>query len=743
MIHINCTRSLWDKYPYQLQLSLAQRFATDELKLAAQTFKVKGDWTDPADKFLSFYLWDDADDGELPAFQADSASFSQTLKFLLRDADDLQEAFMIDDFDEDLDMDMSLPEKSEKQMDEAADEEKKTGEEKNRGEAKNTGEAKNRGEETRAVILKSAAEALADAMKEVFLDDAFVEQIQGLPSTNEFVLYVARGFLKCATDQADILKTLSATPLFQAITDAWAQVTRMMRALLLGLGKAEDASASAADAFWYAQYSGSSFFDRSVKGVLQKSSWWQAQLADIARVAGARPLLQPKILRLEELVGVESGESLSGSQLKELVHLLEEVRPALRQGEVEELFKKAENVARSAATALQATTDLTNLSAAKVESVAKLFQMLAHVPGVPSAAEEFQKWSTKSSQHLTVNSLLECMKAATRSEIDFVNLRESLEACSTLQPSKATMIPYIVFIRIALLHFADKVLASEKALAEVKPMVTTCLSMAKKLVPPDFKELSQLVNAHIQGVQYAGVYHWRLRKFSDMGADAAARLAKDPKIQFLTVLQASKAKCAGHATNLAEAQQTFETKIAEQDSDISADPATAELLSSKKAMDVILDASQEPVIEFMDCIKYQNNVMKERVKELSAKACDTGCGYQAGGANFWRAGVGLDANVAELQALTLGDDFKAKIKLTAIRTATDSVLQVRKEIDDFLGKFDLPSDDIAATQQVLEESSGLGRWQSGCFTSSCSSLRLSRNLRPILAPRMPRLISRA
>ena len=151
--------------------------------------------------------------------------------------------------------------------------------------------------------------------------------------------------------------------------------------------------------------------------------------------------------------------SLSGNQCKELLPLLSEVVPALRQGEAAELAKKVEQVARTAAAALQATTDVSNLSAAKVECVSKLLEMLADRPGVPSLAEQFQQWSTKSSQHLTLSSLLNSMESATRSEIDFVTVRKNLDACTTLQPSTAMVIPFIAFIRVALLHFADKALA--------------------------------------------------------------------------------------------------------------------------------------------------------------------------------------------------------------------------------------------------------------------------------------------
>ena len=207
-------------------------------------------------------------------------------------------------------------------------------------------------------------------------------------------------------------------------------------------------------------------------------------------------------------------------------------------------------------------------------------------------------------------------------------------------------------------------------------MVATCLLLAKKLVPGDFKDLSTLVTVHIQGVQYAGVYYWRLKKFSDMGADAAGRLAKDPNIQFLAVLQASKAKCSGHVASLAEAQEGFESTVVKQASDIGSDEATCALLQHQKAMDVILGACEPYIMEFVDCLKYHSNVMQERLKELSRAAIEAASGYQAGGANFWRAEVAPEATVADLQRLMLADDFKAKIKLTAIRAATDSVLQV-------------------------------------------------------------------
>ena len=139
-------------------------------------------------------------------------------------------------------------------------------------------------------------QALAESMREVFLSEVFVEMVQGLPSTEVFVSHIAEGFLKCCADQSSMLTTLTGSMHFTSVAEAWSQIKRFMKALLLALAKAPE-NTPPTDAFWYSEYTGSNFFDKSVKTLLGKSSWWKAQLADIARVAGARPLLQPKVDR--------------------------------------------------------------------------------------------------------------------------------------------------------------------------------------------------------------------------------------------------------------------------------------------------------------------------------------------------------------------------------------------------------------------------------------------------------------
>ena len=263
---------------------------------------------------------------------------------------------------------------------------------------------------------------------EIFLCEPWLHLLEAAEDSKTFIMNIAAGFLDLQESQKAFSDFLSQSPL-SSITAVFEQVSRFCKACLVAFGENPTKgkiSCSAQDLFWFSEYSGPNLYERSMRNILQKSEWWGRQLTEVARTASSKPLLEPAVLQLQDLVDKDACPACT-NDLKNMAELFTQVTPSLREAEVAKLSASIVVHTKHAAAALREVADLSTVEKARVEVILKLLTMFGHVPGVASVQEEFVKWATASQTTLQRNEFLEALRAATPTGCEFVPVKTALE----------------------------------------------------------------------------------------------------------------------------------------------------------------------------------------------------------------------------------------------------------------------------------------------------------------------------
>ena len=298
------------------------------------------------------------------------------------------------------------------------------------------------------------------ALSEVMLSEAFLQLLENAPAEKEFLLELATMMASLRHDQELMVSFLLGTEL-RLIGDTWERLARFARAVCLVFAhNVPEVTAAPSDLFYFLEYRGSNLFDRAVRNVLTKNPWWKKMSEEVAKVAGSKPMLQPKIESLSALLERIEGSpgSSTSQQLQDLGCLFEEVQPGLRGQEISDFVARSSAAVVATARAVQSNGDLSAVSAATVDAVSMLLQKFCDQAGVPSVLDEFTKWANQAQEHLVSNALIEKMNAATRTEIDFAATKALVEKVSPkVLAKKLDFLPGVFnLVHKGLLLLADK-----------------------------------------------------------------------------------------------------------------------------------------------------------------------------------------------------------------------------------------------------------------------------------------------
>ena len=194
---------------------------------------------------------------------------------------------------------------------------------------------------------------------------------------------------------------------------------------------------------------------------------------------------------------------------------------------------------------------------------------------------------------------------------------------------------------------------------------------------PDLKHFKMLATVQCQGLSACATCNTNMKKLSESGSDASARLEADAKLVLLSTIQAQREKRGAYVKELLKVRATIESSM-EEISQILNEEKHLLVLQSFRDLDLTEafvghrceDINYDAVFE--DCVKLHGANLVNKLAE-AAKAAIAACkDWHEGGLHYWRAQAKPEDTVASLQE-------KAAKSISSL-----SPRDLKKTTDDFI-----------------------------------------------------------
>ncbi|CAE7038714.1 unnamed protein product [Symbiodinium sp. CCMP2592] len=730
--HVKGTSALWDRYSYNLQIEVCGKYAGEQLELACLCIdkpeaskcdkemlaKIKMAQEGSVEEFMEAFFdfldlrGDSTNADEKKAFRGDNPHFSDTLSLLQSSLDDsvysveasldrtMQEFDLIDAIEDGADNKQPQP--------------------------------------------KENLE-MANAFLHLFLNESFLNILNGGQEHANFLAVLACQFLKCYHKQQEFFEGLASMTELIPIKQAFEDLARFWQAVLYLLDEVceledgRELTGSAPDVFFLSDYSGPGFFHRSIKAIFtQAGSFWLAQVRDVVKTAGSKALLSPKLQKLKELLAGSSTEAseVSAARLVDVNTLLGEVKGGVRALEWSSLLGKvAELAVATARSMMQSPAGQTageNYASTSVEAVSSLLVAASSVAGVPTVYEDFKAWvgSTKGARQ--VADLVQVMKSASRISIDYEAVRKLLpETSLQIQGTGAgeVMTAASHFVHKSLLHMTDKILGPDfKTAADVKGQMLTTLQLAKAVfannaatttasTPPedgDAKGLQVFGVVHgyvltlVQFSQSGIIYVGQRKKLQGTDSTEAAESQATKELQRgILILKNARDKClAAVKTSLDFLNEKIHPSedalfgaIANQSPEL-----LQELLDLDLAKHFPLRADEV----YVDAVSKLFVAYSREISESASQVKSLLKGFEEGGPSSWKKDLPTEKpdvdKVTFADLLSAAEESVEKVDGKKLRQCTEAYYEVLKTAMDVMDKFE-SSDDVptmASAREVLK-----------------------------------------
>ena len=196
-------------------------------------------------------------------------------------------------------------------------------------------------------------------------------------------------------------------------------------------------------------------------------------------------------------------------------------------------------------------------------------------------------------------------------------------------------------------------------MAELKASAYTLILLFKSALgsDPDLKLLKTLATVQCQGLSVCASAGGSMRKLSDLGSDAQARLANDPQLALLLTIQQTKQKRKTYQKELSDVRQSISKSSEQVTALFRGDETHLAAMQGLLDLDIgrAFDEHRSEGLDFetmfQDCLKVHAASLCRKLQSCAEDSVSVCQGWQQGGPHFWRDQAGAAASVQDLQQL--------------------------------------------------------------------------------------------
>ncbi|OLP75874.1 hypothetical protein AK812_SmicGene44266 [Symbiodinium microadriaticum] len=572
--HIMSTKKQWEKYPVSLQLGIVARHAQASLEKVLLSKKKESEcWKEAAVELVTFFQFDveqmltlDATsfdehfDGHAPTWQTGIMMMSVSALEL---AEDSLSSIKLED-DDGLTAEAAQTKIAELQSIATAQRYRYTCDVVN----------------SAVAACKPAKQDFGSKLRALFTHPAWIELLNLQEKAADVHILVCKHLYRHIEAMSSLFTSWIDTPLVP-VAEAFEQILAMAKAILHlhAWNPESDAGFDAlkptvpGDVFDFMRCDKQ--FERSLSKILQ-DGWWKAQVAEIAKTAGSRPLVQVQWRELNTLLQDISPEQATAQHLSRIAELFETVGKGMREKEMGSVGGKCKDLVvgvvqkllKSEATAL----DMTQLSK-QADVVMSLLRRFGHEPQIPTLVDDFASWLEGTTNQRQLATLIAHMEKCARGSIDFKAIKQLVpgvgkdkeqsyavaadEATKLCEAACNFMVKGLLTVNTSA---ADDAACTQRT-ADVRlnlAILNGVSKLVKDLVSdenPGRDAFTAYINSCIS-LGLAGAFHAKeINLLEGLGPDAETRNQADVEAKRLRQAKTARAKCVASEATCVAAQQ--------------------------------------------------------------------------------------------------------------------------------------------------------------------------------------------
>eukprot|EP00439_Symbiodinium_sp_Y106_P020742 s5553_g2.t1 len=651
--HVMKTKTLWGKYPVSLQLGIVTRHVLQSLEqMAVSKKKGSESWKEPALEFVTFFRLDVAEmltadpsscetsfEGHAPTWQTGLMNMILAAGEL---AEDSLSSIKLDDEDGAM-----------------------------------TAEAA----QVKTAELRSIATDCCLGVLEITLEKDFASKLRGLfthPCWSELLnlqekasdvhIYVCKHLYKHIDAMSSLFASWIDTPLVP-IAEAFEQILSMAKAIL-HLHAWDPASEADTDSLKPTEASDvfdflkcDKQFERSLSKTLQ-DGWWKTEIADIAKTAGSRPLVQAQWRELNDLLQEMAPEQATAQHLSRITELFETVGKGMRGREMHRVSCMCKDlvvaVARNLMQSEPAAVDMSQLSK-QADVVTSLLRRFGQEPEIPTLLDDFAAWLQGSTSQRQLAMLISAMEECARGSIDFKKIKQLVPGVGkdqsyTVAEDQAAKFNQAAcnFIFKGLLTVnspaADEAACTQRA-ADVRLNLAIVSGVAKLVKDFVTKHSAgrDAFNAYINAcisLSLAAVFHAKeINLLENFGPDAETRNIEDLNAKRLRQAKSAKVKCVSSENTLSAAQQKLLPFIEAEDG------SSLHGLVTFKLGECFHYHNNEV---YQDCVLHLLSLSERELTKSSGSVVERCLDRHEGGKEWWRRDLPKNAALNDVLQTAAG-----------------------------------------------------------------------------------------
>ncbi|CAE7297385.1 unnamed protein product [Symbiodinium sp. CCMP2592] len=509
---------------------------------------------------------------------------------------------------------------------------------------------------------KPGEQDFANKLRGLFTHSSWSELLNLQEKATDVHIYVCKHLYKHIDAMSSLFTSWIDTPLVP-IAEAFEQVLAMAKAILHmhAWDPASEADTDSlkptvpSDVFDFLRCDKQ--FERSLSKTLQDGSW-KAAIADIAKTAGSRPLVQAQWRELNDLLEEMTPEGATAQHLSRIAELFETVSKGMREREMHHVSSKCKDlvvgVARHLMQSQPVAVDMSQLSK-QADVVTSLLRRFGQEPEIPTLLDDFAAWLQGSASQRQLSTLISAMEECARGSIDFKNIKQLVPGVGkdqsyTVPADQAAKFRQAAcnFIFKSLLTVnspaADDAACTQRA-ADVRlnlAIVNAVAKLVKDFISesgPARDAFNAYINACIS-LSLAAVFHAKeINLLENLGPDAETRNTEDVNAKRLRQTKSAKMKCEASETTCVAAQSKLQPLVEAEDGSSLHDLVTFKL------GEYFHYCNHEV---YKDCVLHLLSVSERDLAVLSSSVLDKCRDRHEGGKEWWRRDLPKDAGVNDV-----------------------------------------------------------------------------------------------